>query len=160
VLRIEEIVGNVDDDFRDVLLEMDDERLQALLADRRALSDMRPVGISHRDAQAIIHAILDFRAQPPSPPEPRSPPDIIIPAEIVVPPHPITPPPKKRAPRKRRVAAAEAPVAVPPPPQPDETAVAPVGHEWQPASHKRSHAMPMKIILLAAAAVLLLLLTR
>ncbi|RAU21364.1 hypothetical protein CU669_13080 [Paramagnetospirillum kuznetsovii] len=86
MLRIEEICTNVDDDFRDHLLEMDDERLRALLADSSALRHLVPMGVSYKEAVIAIYAILDFRAQPPE--------DTVTEA-----------PKKKRAPRKKKAMA-------------------------------------------------------
>ncbi len=88
MLRIEEIVGNVDDDFRDHLLEMGDERLRALLDDSHALRHLLPLGVSYREAVTAITAILEYRANPPEEPAP--------------------PPPKKKRPaRKKKVATTE-----------------------------------------------------
>ena len=65
MLRIEEIAGAMDDDFRDALADMDSERLEALRADKRALDRLRPVGVSHGEALAMIGAILSARVVPP-----------------------------------------------------------------------------------------------
>ena len=65
MLRIEEIASNVDDDFRDHLLAMDDAKLKALLADSTGLRHLLPMGVSYKEAVAAINAILEFRAQPP-----------------------------------------------------------------------------------------------
>lgn len=76
MLRIEEIVGAMDDEFRYALDAMDSDRLTALAADRAALRRIRPVGVSTDEALQMIHAILERRAQPPKPkpkPRPRKP---------------------------------------------------------------------------------------
>ena len=83
----------MDDDFRDYLLEMADERLHVLLADSQMLRHLLPLGVSYREAVTAINAILEYRAQPPSAPPP--------------------PARKKRAPRKKKAAA------VKPDPEPD-----------------------------------------
>jgi hypothetical protein len=54
MLRIEEIVGAMDDEFRYALDVLDDDRLAALAADKAALRRMRPVGVSHAEALAMI----------------------------------------------------------------------------------------------------------
>lgn len=100
MLRIEEIVGNVDDDFRDYLLEMDDAKLRALLADSTALRHLLPMGVSYTEAVTAINAILEYRAQPLD-----APPD--LPAVK-----------KKRPPRKTAVKARPSP---PSRPEPDPT---------------------------------------
>ena len=88
MLRIEEICTNVDDDFRDHLLELDDDKLRALLADSTALRHLLPMGVSYKEAVTAITAIMAFRAQPP---------------EDIPPPPAITEPEKKkRAPRKKK----------------------------------------------------------
>lgn len=61
MLRIEEIAGAMDDDFRDALDDMDDERLGGLRADKAALDRLRPVGVSHREALAMIESIMAAR---------------------------------------------------------------------------------------------------
>lgn len=70
MLRIEEIAGAMDDDFRDALDGMDDERLAALKADKKSLDWLRPVGVSHREAMAMIESIMAARLAPPPPPPP------------------------------------------------------------------------------------------
>lgn len=57
MLRIEEIVGAMDDEFRYALDVLSDERLAALAADKAALRRLRPVGVSHAEALAMIAAI-------------------------------------------------------------------------------------------------------
>lgn len=57
MLRIEEIVGAMDDEFRYALDALSDERLAALAADKAALRRLRPVGVSHAEALAMIAAI-------------------------------------------------------------------------------------------------------
>jgi hypothetical protein len=57
MLRIEEIVGAMDDEFRYALDVLSDERLAALAADKAALRRLRPVGVSHAEAMAMIAAI-------------------------------------------------------------------------------------------------------
>jgi hypothetical protein len=105
MLRIEEIVGNVDDDFRDYLLEMDDAKLRALLADSTALRHLLPMGVSYAEAVTAITLILDYRAQPPDVPPPAA-------AALK----------KKRAPRKAAAKAKPSPPPSPlPPPEPDPT---------------------------------------
>ncbi|MCR6632482.1 MAG: hypothetical protein NVV74_21910 [Magnetospirillum sp.] len=61
MLRIEEIVGAMDDEFRYALEALSDERLEALAADKAALRRLRPVGVSHAEALAMIAAIQDRR---------------------------------------------------------------------------------------------------
>lgn len=62
MLRIEEIVGAMDDEFRYALAALDDQRLAALAADKAALRRLRPVGVSHAEAMAMIAAIQEHRA--------------------------------------------------------------------------------------------------
>lgn len=138
MLRIEEICTNVDDDFRDHLLAMDDGRLNALLADSTALRHLLPLGVSYKEAVAAITAILEFRAQPPEEPEPeparakRAPrkkaPPVPRAGEEIVPPDP------------RVEAAAEpapvAPVPAPPPipvssPCDDRLSLPPLKLRWR-----------------------------
>lgn len=64
MLRIEEIVGAMDDEFRYSLEALSDERLAQLLADKAALRRLRPVGVSNAEAQAMIVAIQNKRATP------------------------------------------------------------------------------------------------
>lgn len=72
MLRIEEIVGAMDDEFRYSLEALSDERLAQLLADKAALRRLRPVGVSNAEAQAMIVAIQNKRANPvPAKPQPR-----------------------------------------------------------------------------------------
>ncbi|WP_291721265.1 hypothetical protein [Magnetospirillum sp. 64-120] len=75
MLRIEEIVGAMDDEFRYSLEALSDERLAQLMADKAALRRLRPVGVSTAEAQAMIAAIQDKRAHPPAKPaaKPRKP---------------------------------------------------------------------------------------
>ncbi len=63
MLRIEEIVGAMDDEFRYALAELADDRLAVLLKDKTALRRLRPVGVSHAEAVAMIHAVLAARAR-------------------------------------------------------------------------------------------------
>lgn len=75
MLRIEEIVGAIDDEFRYSLETLDDDALARLFADKAALRRMRPVGISNAEAQAMIAAIQERRAAPvavkSAPPKPK-----------------------------------------------------------------------------------------
>jgi len=71
VLRIEEIVGAMDDEFRYSLDALSDERLAQLLADKAALRRLRPVGVSNAEAQAMIVAIQKKRSDPPAKAAPR-----------------------------------------------------------------------------------------
>jgi len=64
VLRIEEIVGAMDDEFRYSLDALSDERLAQLMADKAALRRLRPIGVSNAEAQAMIAAIQKKRAEP------------------------------------------------------------------------------------------------
>lgn len=78
MLRIEEIVGAMDDEFRYSLDALSDEKLAALAADKAALRRLRPVGVSNAEALAMITAIQDKRekarnAPPPKPKKPRAP---------------------------------------------------------------------------------------
>lgn len=57
MLRIEEIVGAMDDEFRYALDALDDQRLAVLASDRAALRRLRPVGVSHKEAMAMIATI-------------------------------------------------------------------------------------------------------
>ena len=63
MLRIEEIVGAMDDEFRYALDVLSDERLAALAADKAALRRLRPVGVSHAEALAMIAAIQAKRQE-------------------------------------------------------------------------------------------------
>lgn len=63
MLRIEEIVGAMDDEFRYALDALSDERLAALAADQSALRRLRPVGVSHAEALEMIAAIQAARAE-------------------------------------------------------------------------------------------------
>lgn len=78
MLRIEEIVGAMDDEFRYSLDALSDEKLAALAADKAALRRLRPVGVSNAEALAMIVAIQDKRekarnAPPAKPKKPRAP---------------------------------------------------------------------------------------
>lgn len=78
MLRIEEIVGAMDDEFRYSLDALSDEKLAALAADKAALRRLRPVGVSNAEALAMITAIQDKRekarnAPPAKPKKPRAP---------------------------------------------------------------------------------------
>ena len=57
MLRIEEIVGAMDDEFRYALDALGDDRLAELAVDKAALRRLRPVGVSHAEAMAMIAAI-------------------------------------------------------------------------------------------------------
>lgn len=84
MLRIEEIVGAMDDEFRYSLEALSDERLAQLMADKAALRRLRPIGVSTAEAQAMIAAIQHKRANPPAKPrKPRTPrkPKAVTPAE-------------------------------------------------------------------------------
>lgn len=85
MLRIEEIVGCMDDEFRYALDAFDDARLERLKADTAALRRLRPVGVSHAEAIAMIEAILARRARQAETPKP--------------------PPKRRRAPRPKKVTA-------------------------------------------------------
>ena len=63
MLRIEEIVGAMDDEFRYLLDGLDEDRLTALLADAPALRRLRPVGVSQAEARTMILAVQDTRAR-------------------------------------------------------------------------------------------------
>lgn len=63
MLRIEEIVGAMDDEFRYALDALSDERLSQLAADKSALRRLRPVGVSHAEALEMIAAIQTRRAE-------------------------------------------------------------------------------------------------
>lgn len=63
MLRIEEIVGAMDDEFRYALDVLSDERLAALAADKAALRRLRPVGVSLAEALAMITAIQAKRQE-------------------------------------------------------------------------------------------------
>ncbi|KAF0223819.1 MAG: pathoproteinis-related protein 1-like [Rhodospirillaceae bacterium] len=118
MLRIEEIVGAMDDEFRYSLDALSDEKLAALAADKAALRRLRPVGVSNAEALAMITAIQDKRerarnAPPPKPKKPRAPrkardkaatAEIEVEAEVEVEvpesppiPRPVLPPPAKAA---------------------------------------------------------------
>jgi len=157
MLRIEEIVGNVDDDFRDYLLEMADERLHVLLADSQMLRHLLPLGVSYREAVTAINAILEYRAQPPSAPPP--------------------PARKKRAARKRKAAAAKPdpepePESPEPQPHPEERSVSkdeaecsetdtfPEHVALPPLRPRRRDNLILLLPVLVAAALVVLLLTR
>lgn len=77
MLRIEEIVGAMDDEFRYSLDALSDEKLAALAADKAALRRLRPVGVSNAEALAMIVAIQDKREKarnaPPTKPKNRAP---------------------------------------------------------------------------------------
>lgn len=112
MLRIEEIVGAMDDEFRYSLDALSDEKLAALAADKAALRRLRPVGVSNAEALAMITAIQDKRekarnappTRPKKPRAPRKPKDkteaveIEVEAEVEAPmPQAILPPPAKAA---------------------------------------------------------------
>ena len=62
MLRIEEIVGAMDDEFRFALEAFDDVKLAELAADKAALRRLRPVGVSQAEAMSMIAAIQERRA--------------------------------------------------------------------------------------------------
>ena len=62
MLRIEEIVGAMDDEFRFTLEAFDDVKLAELAANKAALRRLRPVGVSQTEAIAMIAAIQERRA--------------------------------------------------------------------------------------------------
>jgi hypothetical protein len=112
VLRIEEIIGAMDDEFRYSLDALSDEKLAALAADKAALRRLRPVGVSNAEALVMITAIQDKRekarnAPPAKPKKPRAPRKskdkteaVVIEVQVEVePPMPqaILPPPAKAA---------------------------------------------------------------
>lgn len=110
MLRIEEIVGAMDDEFRYSLDALSDERLAALAADKAALRRLRPVGVSNAEALAMIAAIQDKRekarnAPPAKPKKPRAPrkPKVVVkagpePSVAALPPAPASlPAPAKAA---------------------------------------------------------------
>lgn len=109
MLRIEEIVGAMDDEFRYSLEALSDEKLTQLLADKAALRRLRPVGVSNAEAQAMIVAIQHKRARP-------------VPAKAA--------PRPRKAPRPKKVAVAApetitdvSPKTVSPPPSPVPTPI-------------------------------------
>lgn len=63
MLRIEEIVGAMDDEFRTALDALSDERLAELAADKAALRRLRPVGVSQSEALGMIAALQARRAE-------------------------------------------------------------------------------------------------
>lgn len=73
MLRIEEIVGAMDDEFRYALDALSDEQLTVLEHDKSALRRLRPVGVSHAEALAMISAIQERRAAARLRPPPRKP---------------------------------------------------------------------------------------
>lgn len=93
MLRIEEIVGAMDDEFRYSLETLSDERLAQLMIDKAALRRLRPIGVSNAEALAMIAAIQKKRAEPV-----------------------VTPLPRERKPRApRKLQPATTPETVPPP---------------------------------------------
>ncbi len=62
MLRIEEIVGAMDDEFRYALDALAETELLYLRDSRAALRRLRPVGVSHAEAVAMIDAIILRRA--------------------------------------------------------------------------------------------------
>lgn len=108
MLRIEEIVGAMDDEFRYSLDALSDERLATLAADKAALRRLRPVGVSNAEALAMIAAIQAKRekartAPPAKPKKPRAArkPKVVVEAEpsvVALPPAPASlPAPVKAA---------------------------------------------------------------
>ncbi|MCA1906793.1 MAG: hypothetical protein LDL39_00380 [Magnetospirillum sp.] len=125
MLRIEEIVGAMDDEFRYSLEALSDERLVQLLADKAALRRLRPVGVSNAEAQAMIVAIQNKRALPvpaKAAPRPRKPPrpkkDAVAAPECVsvATPECVAPPPTPTSPPSPTPALA--PARLPPPADP------------------------------------------
>lgn len=148
MLRIEEIVGAMDDEFRYALDALDSDRLKDLAEDKAALRRLRPVGVSHAEAVAMIQAILERRARPKPPPKPRKPrrkaakpppeptapaPRPAEPARLAPPPAlPFLPPPPPGRPiRLGPPAPPEVVIAMPGPVEPADAAKAPKsGHAW------------------------------
>lgn len=117
MLRIEEIVGAMDDEFRYSLEALSDERLAQLLADKAALRRLRPVGVSNAEAQAMIVAIQNKRANP-------------VPAKA-------TPRPRK-APRPKKAFVTTPETVASPPPTPTPARLPPPADPLRlapPASH-------------------------
>lgn len=65
MLRIEEIAGAMDDDFRYALMDLSSDQLRALSTQKSKLTSLRPVGVSHAEAMAMIAAILANRESTP-----------------------------------------------------------------------------------------------
>jgi hypothetical protein len=102
MLRIEEIVGAVDDDFRDYLDEKDTHSLQVLAHNRAALNHLRPVGVSYREALATVTLLLQRRDQHPHPHAPEH-------SHKPVHPHPdVSPKRKPTRARKPKIAVKDA----------------------------------------------------
>ncbi|MBI5163155.1 MAG: hypothetical protein HY985_04545 [Magnetospirillum sp.] len=187
MLRIEEIVGAMDDEFRYVLAAMDDSTLRLLLEDVSALRRLRPVGVSNREARAMITAILDTRAHSRELAElakhrrPRVKPSVkakavVPPPEAPPPPTPLPPLPPVLLPPPRfsrpkpplatpAVIVMPAPPAPPPPieppPPPIEPDVAPVAPQVSapvPVPTEKSRWAGLYLAALAAAAVAALIL--
>ncbi|OAN44269.1 hypothetical protein [Magnetospirillum moscoviense] len=161
MLRIEEIVGAMDDDFRDALEALTDERLAELAGNKRALDQYRPVGVSHTEAMAMIAYIQEIRANPPPEPVPeptQEPTPEPTPTPTTAPtPEPLpepTPPPQKPEP---------VPTATPAPsPVPSscpgltrasvEPRVKPEGDDIIPAAEPEADATKQSLLPLGAAA--------
>jgi len=161
MLRIEEIVGAMDDDFRDALEALDDARLAELAGNRKALNKFRPVGVSQTEALAMIAAIQELRRNPPPPPPPPSPPPSPEPEPVPMPePDPIPEPEPVPEPR---VEADPAPMPEPladADPEPAPPPAAPAATQPPTASPvavdgRRSGLLPLAVAALAAAAALL-----
>ena len=184
MLRIEEIVGNVDDDFRDHLLGMDDGRLRALLADSHALRHLLPLGVSYREAVTAIDAILDYRANPPEPPpappqpakkkltarqkkvpppEPEPEPARVAEAAVIAsipePDAPLAPPDEGHIPRQEEPTATIGEMQVTPPPPVEIEPKPPEEHVTLPPLHprRRDNIILLLPIIIAAVLVILLL---
>lgn len=135
MLRIEEIVGAMDDEFRYALDAMSDDQLAALAADRAALRRLRPVGVSTAEALAMIQAIQQRRAATlaaaPAKARSRKPrsakpkPDPAPPAEAPAPPPAAPAKPARKRTRKPKAAA---------PPEPREPALPLIEIDGAPAA--------------------------
>ncbi|HTH16658.1 MAG TPA: hypothetical protein VL974_08405 [Magnetospirillum sp.] len=162
MLRIEEIVGAMDDEFRYALDVLDDERLVALAADKAALRRLRPVGVSHAEAMAMIAAIQAKRAtgtQKAAPlkprrtrkkasPRPRTP----CPTEPAVLPPPVPPllldMPMPRGPAIRLPPPAAPDSVIPLPPPPAEPIAEPAASS--PFRSRRAAALAAGLLLMLA----------
>ncbi|CAA7620288.1 conserved hypothetical protein [Magnetospirillum sp. LM-5] len=154
MLRIEEIVGAMDDDFRDALEALTDERLAELAGNKRALDQYRPVGVSHTEAMAMIAYIQEIRANPPPEPVPEPTPEP-TPAPTPEPtPEPTTAPTPEPEPAPT---ATPAPAPVPSscpglPPASAEPWITPEGDEIIPAAEPEADATKQSPLPLGAAA--------
>lgn len=138
MLRIEEIVGAMDDEFRYALDALSDRRLAELASDKAALRRLRPVGVSHAEALEMIATIQHHRAerhrdQPPAVATPS------LPTLLPAPPPPLRlaaplcggpairlPPPPTDGP----AIALPPPVAAPPIPSPATPIPPPPSRRW------------------------------